>query len=92
MCNENNYNAVMKELAEMKAMQAEIKAAIEDLENEIKDYMTATGKEVLQGIEHKATFKEVTTTRADTKALKLDHPELVDKYWKKSSGMRFTFN
>jgi len=92
MCNGNNYNAVMKELAEMKAMQAEIKASIEELENEIKEYMQATGKDVLQGIEHKATYKEVTSSRLDQKALKVDHPELVDKYWKKSTGMRFTFN
>lgn len=92
MCNETNYNAVMKELAEMKAMQAELKASIEDLENEIKEYMQDTGKEVLQGSEHKATYKVVTSSRLDQKALKLDHPELVDQYWKKSSGMRFTFS
>ena len=92
MCNANNYNEIMRELAEMKAMQAEIAAEIEALQDEIKEYMQATGKEVLQGTEHKATFKEVATTRPDTKALKLDHPELVDKYWKKSTGMRFTFN
>ena len=92
MCNGNNYNAVMKELAEMKAMQAEINQAIEELQEEIKEYMTAIGAEVLQGIEHKATFKEVTSSRLDQKALKLDHPELVDKYWKQTTGMRFTFN
>ena len=92
MCNANNYNEAMKELAEMKAMQAEIKGEIENLENEIKEYMQETGKTVLQGIEHKATFQEVSTSRLDQKALKVDHPELVDKYWKKTSGMRFNFS
>ena len=92
MCNENNYNEIMKELAEMKAMQNEIAAAVDELTNELKEYMQAAGKEVLQGNEHKATFKEVTSKRLDTKALKLDHPEVYDKYSKASTSMRFTFS
>ena len=92
MCNENNYNEIMKELAEMKAMQNEIAAAVDELQNELKEYMQAAGKEVLQGSEHKATFKDVTSKRLDTKALKLDHPEVYDKYSKASTSMRFTFS
>ena len=92
MCNVNNYNEVMKELAEMKAMQNEIKAAIDALQGELQQYMLESGQGELQGIEHKATYKEVTTTRLDQKALKLDHPEIVDKYNKTTTGMRFTFN
>ena len=92
MCNVNNYNEVMKELAELKAMENEIKQAVEALQDELKQYMIETGQGVLQGIEHKATYKEVTTTRLDTKALKLDHPEIVDKYNKTTTGMRFNFS
>lgn len=92
MCNENNYNEIMKELAEMKAMQNEIATAVDELQNELKEYMQAAGKEVLQGNEHKATFKEVTSKRLDTKALKLDLPEVYDKYSKASKSMRFNFN
>ena len=92
MCNENNYNEIMKELAEMKAMQNEIAAAVDELQNEIKEYMQAAGKEVLQGNEHKATFKEVTSKRLDTMALKLDLPEVYDKYSKASTSMRFNFS
>ena len=92
MCNENNYNEIMKELAEMKAMQSEIAAAVDELQNELKEYMQATGKEVLQGNEHKATFKEVTSKRLDTKALKLDLPEVYDKYSTASTSMRFNFS
>lgn len=44
MCNENNYNEIMKELAEMKAMQNEIAAAVDELQNELKEYMQAAGK------------------------------------------------
>ena len=92
MCNENNYNEVMRELAEMKAMQNEIAAAIDELQAELKEYMQATGKEVLQGNEHKATYKDVTSKRLDTKALKLDLPEVYDKYAKASTSKRFNFS
>ena len=92
MCNVNNYNEVMKNLAELKAMANELAEEIKATEDELKAYMTEAGLGVLQGTEHKATFKEVTTTRLDTKALKLDHPEIADQYNKTSTGMRFTFN
>jgi len=92
MCNANNYNEIMKELAEMKAMQNKINEAVNELQEELKQYMQASGKEVLQGNEHKATYKEVTTSRLDTKLLKLDHPEIADKYSKTTTTMRFNFS
>ena len=92
MCNVNNYNEVMKNLAELKAMANELAAEIKATEDELKQYMLEAGLGVLQGIEHKATLKEVTTTRLDTKALKLDHPEIVDQYNKTTTGMRFNFS
>ena len=92
MCNKNNFNEVMKDLAELKAMKAELEAEISAKEDELKAYMTDAGMEVLQGVEHKATYKEVTSKRVDTKLVKMDYPEIVDKCMKVSTGMRFTFS
>ena len=92
MCNVNNYNEVMKDLAELKAMKAELEAEISAKEDEIKAYMQDGGIEVLQGIEHKATYKAVTSSRVDTKLVKMDYPEIADKCMKTTTGMRFTFN
>lgn len=92
MCNKNNYNNVMRELAELKAMQSEIAAAVDELQEELKEYMQQSGQDVLQGNEHKATYKQVTSNRLDTKALRLDHPEIADKYNKVTTSMRFNFS
>lgn len=91
MCNKSNYNDIMKELAEMKAMQNEIAAAVKDLEEEIKTYMQESGQEELQGTEHKATYKEVTSSKVDTKLVKMDFPEVADKCMKTTTTMRFNF-
>ena len=73
-------------------MQNEINAAVDELQGELKEYMQQAGKEVLQGTEHKATWKDVTSSRLDTKALKLDHPDMYDKYTKKITSKRFNFS
>ena len=92
MCNRNNFNEVMANLAQLKAMANELQAEIKQAEDELKAYMEAEGVGVLQGIEHKATWKEVTSSRLDTKALKVDLPEIADKYSKTSTTMRFNFS
>lgn len=92
MCNRNNFNEVMANLAQLKAMANELQAEIKATEDELKAYMEAEGVGILQGIEHKATWKEVTTSRVDTKLVKADYPEIADKCMKTTTGMRFTFS
>ena len=92
MCNRNNYNEVMANLAQLKAMANELQEEIKATADELKAYLEAEGVGVLQGIEHKATWKEVTSSRVDTKALKLDLPEIADKYSKTTTAMRFNFS
>ena len=92
MCNRNNFNDVMANLAQLKAMANELAAEIKETEDELKSYMEQEGLGELQGIEHKATWKAVTSSRLDTKLVKMDYPEIADKCMKTTTGMRFTFN
>lgn len=86
-----NYNETFSELAKYTRMEEEISTIIENLKTELKNYMEENQIETLQGNEHKAIYKAVISSRIDTKALKTDFPELVEKYSKKSETMRFTF-
>lgn len=92
MCNANNYNNVMGEIAKYRTMKKEVEAILSELEEELKEYMRVSDKEELIGDEHTATYKAVTSTRFDTKAFKLDMPKVYEKYSKKTTSTRFNFN
>lgn len=86
-----NINEKFRAIAQYKLMEEEAKAERERLEAEIKAYMTESGKDVLIGDEHKATYKEVTSNRFDSKAFQADHKDMYEAYKKPSTSMRFTF-
>lgn len=86
-----NINETMKELAQWQRMQEEAATTVEALKDQIKEYMTAAGLEVLTGDEHKATFKTISSSRIDTTALKKDAPEIAAKYTRTTESRRFTF-
>lgn len=86
-----DYDFTFSELAKYMRMEEEISSIIENLKTELKQYMEENQLETLQGNEHKASYRPVISTRFDSKALKTDFPELVEKYSKKSETMRFTF-
>lgn len=79
-----DYNIIFSELAKYTRMQEELTSIIEGLKTELKEYMQENNLETLQGSEHKASYKAVISTRFDSKALKTDFPELVEKYSKKA--------
>ena len=86
-----NIDSIMAELAQYVRMQEEAAAMVENLKDQIKERMTAAGVESLAGSEHKATYKEVTSSRVDTTALKKDLPEIAARYTKTTTTRRFTF-
>lgn len=92
MCNANNYNNVMVEIAKYRVMKKEVEAILSGLEEELKQYMAEAECEELIGEEHTATYKPVTSKRLDTKALKVDLPEVYDKYTRESTSARFNFS
>ena len=86
-----NVNEVMKELAQYMRIADETAAIIEGLKDKLKGYMIAEGLDTLAGDEHKASYKDVTTNRIDTKALKHDLPEIAQRYTTGTTTKRFTF-
>lgn len=87
----SNINEIMKQLAEYQRIQEETTAIIDGLKDQIKGYMIAEKIDTLTGDEHKATYKEVTSSRIDTKALKNELPDIATRYTTTTSSMRFTF-
>lgn len=88
-----NINEIMKDLAEMNAMQDELKATIESLQDEVKQYMTAEGvDEVVSESGDKATWREVISNRFDSTAFKKDFADVYREYTKRTTYKRFTFN
>ncbi len=87
-----DINNIMAELAKYNRMLEETQTIIESLKDELKTYMTQNGLETLTGLEHKASYKSVSSTRLDTTALKKDLPEIAIKYSKVTTTKRFTFS
>ena len=81
----------MRELAEYNRLADEIGATIDNLKDNIKQYMQDNGVDTVTGTEHKATYKTVTGSRIDTTAIKKDLPEIAAKYTKATTTRRFTF-
>lgn len=80
----------VRELRELQAMVDEANAQIEAIKDAIKMKMVDEETEVLQGNGWKATWRTVTSSRLDSKALKDAHPELVAQFSKTTSTTRFT--
>ena len=86
-----NINEIMRQIAEYSRIQEETSAIIDGLKDKLKDYMATEHLDTLTGDEHKATYKEVTSSRLDTKALKKELPDVADRYTTTTTTMRFTF-
>lgn len=86
-----NINEIMKELAQYNRLADETAAIIEGLKDKLKSYMVENNLDTLNGDEHRATYKAVTSDRIDTKALKAELPDIAKRYTKSSETMRFNF-
>lgn len=86
-----NIDIIMRELAQYTRLQEETVAIIDGLKDELKNIMRAQNTEVLQGTEHKASYKAVISSRIDTTALKKDAPEIAAKYTRTTKSRRFSF-
>ena len=82
-------DAKVKELRELRRMAEEIAAEIDGLTDTIKAEMTARGVDELTGTDWKATYKQITSARLDTAALKKALPDVAAAFTKQSSTRRF---
>ena len=77
-----------RELRQWLAIIEEAQAEVEALKDEIKAAMGE--KEALQAGEYKISWKNVTSSRLDTAALKQALPEIAARFTKESTTQRFT--
>ena len=87
----NHINNHMQELAKLRTMKAELEELITREEQELKQFMSDNELTELIGLEHKASYRPVVSTRIDTAELKRRYPEVAAACSKTSSSMRFTF-
>ena len=88
----NELNTTAHDLMSVRAMIAELEAEAEALTDKIKAAMTERGEETLQGDGWKATWKNVTSSRFDSKAFKAAHADLYGQYSKPTTTTRFVLS
>ena len=70
----NELESKVSELRELRRMADELAAEIAATEDELKAYMTANNADELHGPSFKITWKAITSSRLDSKALKAAAP------------------
>ena len=83
-------NGVAHDLMSVRAMIAELEAEAEALTDKLKAAMTERGEETLSGDGWKASWKNVNSSRFDSKAFKAAHADLYEQYSKSTTTTRFT--
>lgn len=73
----------------LKRLIEEAEAEIAGIEDEIKAQMTELDTDELRGGNCKVTWKQVSTTRIDSKSLKKELPDIAAKYSSTSTYRRF---
>ncbi len=86
----STLTARVHELRELKRMADEINAQMEAITDEIKAHMTAENKEEISGTDWKCTWKNVKSTRFDSKTFKAENKALYDRYSVTTTTRRFS--
>ena len=79
----------IKELQELRRMAEELQAEIDSLQDTIKAEMTARNTDTLAGTDWRVTWKNVTSNRLDSTALKKELPEIAARFMKQTTARRF---
>ena len=82
-------DAKVKELRELRDMEAEVKSAIAVIEDSLKAEMLAKNTEVLAGTDYRVTWKTVVTNQFDSAAFKLTHADLFAQFSRSTTTRRF---
>lgn len=83
----NELNATARNLMSVRAMIEELQA--EALTDKLKAAMVEQGTEALQGDGWKATWKNVVSSRFNSKSFKADHADLYGQYSRQTTVTRF---
>ncbi len=79
----------VQELRELQRMADELAAEMEAVKDAIKAHMATQGVDSLAGVDYRITWKEVTSTRLDGKALKAALPEVAAQFTRQTTTRRF---
>lgn len=88
----NELNATARSLMDVRAMIAELEAEAEALTDKLKGAMVERGTEAIQGDGWRATWKNVVSSRFDSKSFKADHADLYGQYSRKTTTTRFVLS
>lgn len=83
-------NSVAQDLISVRSMIKELEAEAEALTDKLKSAMVERGEETLTGDDWKASWKNVNSSRFDSKSFKADHADLYSQYSKSTTTTRFT--
>ena len=87
--NVDAMNERVKELRELRRMQEDLAAEITSIEEELKGHMNRYGMDTLLGMDWKITWKNVTSKRLDSTALKKELPDIAARFMKQTTTRRF---
>ena len=90
--NIQDLNKIAHDLKSVKMMIEELQAEAEALTDQLKSAMIESGEEVLIGDDWKASWKNVNSSRFDSKAFKAEHADLYEAFTKKVTTTRFLLN
>ena len=82
-------DAKVKELKELRDMEAEVKSSIAAIEDSLKAEMLAKNTDVLSGTDYLITWKTIITNRFDSAAFKLTHADLFNQFIRRTTTRRF---
>ena len=82
-------DAKVKELKELRDMEAEVKSSIAAIEDFLKAEMLAKNTDVLFGKDYLITWKTIITNRFDSAAFKLTHADLFNQFSRSTTTRRF---
>ena len=86
----NEMESRVNELRELRRMADGLAGEVAALEDSLKAYMAANGADELHGPTFRITWKEVTSSRLDGKALKTAAPELWQRFSIQTTSRRFS--
>jgi predicted phage-related endonuclease len=85
----NDLQQKVDELRELRRMADDLSAEITALEDDIKAHMEDLSTDTLHGNDFKITWKSITSSRLDSKALKAAAPDLWERFTKTVTTRRF---
>lgn len=85
----NELQNKVDELRELRRMADDLSAEISALEDDIKAHMEELNTDTLHGSDFKITWKSITSSRLDSKALKAAAPDLWERFTKTITTRRF---